>query len=349
MAPLVARAINLTFGFPTIIGFKVIGYFGVWAELFGIYLLARHFKANFKTSITIMLVPAFALYNTKFLLFDFYRPDQLGYAFLIFAFLALLNKKRFLAMVLSLIGLNTREFLIIPPLILLYEIIQDWRAGSAKGNLLLRAIAIAGSVGFVLLLPRLLIPVKFTQQIVDPINDPKYIFRLLGLITDSGRDFNYLFNLGAYFLPLLILFTRERIKHAWDQLGFLKPWLFIYILVTLIGMMVGGTDMMRYVTYLVIPQSIFLIFILQDCKVDDLEITLLFIAMILFNRITYPFPIWDFQAYLDFYAGYGDRVNFISFVRLVELLAYTGLGILLRMILSEAGQHKISLKLNIPL
>lgn len=330
MTPLLARAINQTFGTATIFGFKVIGYAGVWLELFGVYLLARHFKAGFKAAIVVMLVPAFALFNTKFLLFDFYRPDQLGYAFLVFAFLALLKKKKWIALALSLIGLNTREFLIIPPLILVFEIIREWRYSTSRLKLFLQAAGILAATVFVLVLPRLVIQVKFTQQIVDPFNDPGFIGRLVGLLTDIRRNFNYLFNLAAYTLPLWMLATRRRLGHAWEQSKDYRAWLFLYLGVTLVGMMIGGTDMMRYVTYLFIPQALLLIFILRDCRVRTLEIFVMLGALVLFNRILFPFPIWDFSEYVNFYGGYGDWVNFRSVLRLLELVSFTGIGILVR-------------------
>lgn len=336
LTPLLARAINLTFGFPTIIGFKVVGYFGVWMELFGIYLLARHFKASFKTALAVMLVPAFALFNTKFLLFDFYRPDQIGYALLVFSFLALLNKRRLLSLLLALIGLNTREFLIIPPLILLYELIREGRQGGIPWwKTALQGVAIVAAIGVTLMLPRWLIPVKFTQQIVDPVNDPNFVYRLVGLVTDPKRNFNYLFNLAAYGLPLWMLATRERLKHAWTQLTPLLPWLAIYTAVTLFGMMIGGTDMMRYASYFFIPQALFITIILRDCRVERLEIFLMFGALILFNRILFLFPVWDFSSYVNFYGGYGDWVNNQSWLRLAELVAYIGLGWIGRSLLRE--------------
>ena len=331
MTPLLARAINLTFDFPTIIGFKVLAYIGVWMELFGVYLLARHFQTNFKTALVVMLVPAFALFNTKFLLFDFYRPDQLGYAFLVFAFLALLKGKKGLSLVISLIGMNTREFLVIPPLIIIFEILREWRNQKIPYvKPLLQVIGILALVGFIQMLPRLLIPVKFTQQIVDPFNDPNFVNRLISLLTDLRRNFNYLFNLAAYGLPLWMLATRDRLRYAWGKLSTFHPWLYLYAAVTLTGMMIGGTDMMRYVTYFFIPQALLLIFILRDCSVKDIELFVMFVAVILFNRIFFPFPIWDFSAYVNFYGGYGDWVNVHSWMRLAELGAFIAIGWLVR-------------------
>lgn len=337
MTPLLARAINLAFDFPTIVGFKVIAYVGVWMELFGVYLLARHFQTNFKAAVVAMLVPAFALFNTKFLLFDFYRPDQLGYAFLVFAFLALLKRKRKLSLFISLIGLNTREFLVIPPLILVLEILREWRKQKTPPTKpLLQVLGILALVGFTLMLPRLIIPVKFTQQIVDPFNDPNFFNRLVSLLTDLRRNFNYLFNLAAYGLPLWMLATRERLQHAWGKLSSIHPWLYLYAGVTLTGMMIGGTDMMRYVTYFFVPQALLLIYILRDCPVKDIELFVMFAAVILFNRILFPFPIWDFSEYVNFYGGYGDWVNARSWLRLAELVAFIGIGWLVRVWLKES-------------
>jgi len=347
MTPLLARAINLTFGTPTIFGFKVLGYAGVWMELFGIYLLARHFKTGFVQGLVIMLAPACALFNAKFLLFDFYRPDQLGYAFLVFAFLAALKKKKGLCLVLSLIGLNTREFLIIPPLIMVYETLRQPAALTPVWKKILQTAGILGLAGFMLLLPRLVIPVKFTQQIVDPVNDPEFFNRLVGLLTNLPRNYNYMFNLAAYGLPLWMLATPGRITAAWGKLKDFHVWICIYTAVTLAGMMIGGTDMMRYVTYFFIPLALMLILILRDSAVKPIEIWVMFAAVILFNRILFPFPIWDFSEYVNFYGGYGDWVNKRSVLRLVELFSYVGIGFLMRRWLGKREISRESEKIHL--
>ncbi|MDZ4158380.1 MAG: hypothetical protein U1B80_01195, partial [Anaerolineaceae bacterium] len=120
LTPLFARAINQAFNQPTVFGFRVAAYTGLLGTLFGLYLIARHLNARYWIAVIVMLVPATALFNVKFILFDSYRPDQFAYFCLVFALLALMKGKIALSILLSVIGLQTREFPIIPPLIILY-------------------------------------------------------------------------------------------------------------------------------------------------------------------------------------------------------------------------------------
>lgn len=331
LTPLLARAINHLFGLQTFFGFKILAYLGLWSTLFFVYHIARELKAGFGTGLLVMLVPACALFNVKFLLFDPYRPDQLAYPLLALGFLALLKDKPWVALAASAIGLQTREFPIIPALIIVYEAYTAWRAGGSLAKFLRRSAIVAVVLGLAVGLPRALIHVKFTQQILDPFNNPNFLRVLFGMPFQWKRDFNYLFNLIAYFLPVVLLATPKRLGEAWLSLGRVRVWIIIHVLVVLVFMMYGGTDMMRYATYLFIPQVILITVLLRQSKVHWIELLVMFGALILFNRLLFLFPIWDFSAYINFYGGYGDWVNESSIRRLVELGAYILVAALVRM------------------
>jgi len=65
---------------------------------------------------------------------------------------------------------------------------------------------------------------------------------------------------------------------------------------------------------------------------------------VIFNRLLFQFPIWDFNAYLDFYAGYGDVITRGSALRWAEWLGLTGLGAALREVwLRSAHLREITL------
>jgi len=321
ITPLLAREINLTLNQPTWFGFKVITYLGVLSGLLGVYFLGRKFKFSFKNSLLITLVVIFSLFNVKFLMFDLYRPDPLAYSLLAFSLLALLSNVAWLAIVLSLVGLLIREVSIIPLLACIYQNIRLFISQKANKKPLWISLLIAAGIIITLGLPRALIPVTFTQQILDPINDPNFLNVLFGTPLNWRRDINLVYNLLGYFMPLLILATPSRLKKAWTRLGSFQPVMIIYALVILAMMMYGGTDMMRYVTYFFIPQALLIGCILEE-GVHPLEAIYLFTAMILFNRLWQQFPIWDFNAYLDFWGGYADRLNINSLFRAIELFAF---------------------------
>jgi hypothetical protein len=334
LTPLIARFLNFTFHQRTYFGFKVTAYLGLTGELFGLYWLARKLKDNFFQALIVMMTTALALFNVKFLVFDFYRPDQLAYPLLVFSILALLADRWWLALILSTVGLISREYLIIPPLIILYTCLRDWLRDRRDWRPVAKAATVAVSVGLVFALPRALIPVSFTQQILDPFHDPNYMKTLIGMPFNWSRDFNFLFDILAYFMPLLILATPQRLKHAWEGIRPVRAWFFIYVAVNLVGMMYGGTDMMRYVTFFFIPQTLLLIYVLRE-DVHILEIVYLAIAMVIFNRLLDKFPIWDFNAYLDFYGGYGDHIDVQSILRLVQVIGFIFGGQALRWLLQR--------------
>jgi hypothetical protein len=94
--------------------FKALTYFSAFLQLFGIYWLGREMKFQHATSITMMLISAFALFNIKFLLFDMYRAEHLAYPLLVFATIAFLRRHLWLVLFISVVGLQIRETLIIP-------------------------------------------------------------------------------------------------------------------------------------------------------------------------------------------------------------------------------------------
>jgi hypothetical protein len=184
-------------------------------------------------------------------------------------------------------------------------------------------------VGIVSLIPRLFIDVTFTQQWIDPFNDPQSLKKLVTLLFDVPRDINIVYNLLAYFLPLMILFTPRRLAQAWRELGPLRAWFVIYMGISMLAMLYGGADLERFASYFFIPQALLLIPMLKR-DVHLYEVLYLFGALIIFNRIMYLFPIWEFNAYLDFYTGYGDRVNLATALRFGEIAGLTTLAVMLR-------------------
>ena len=53
-------------------------------------------------------------------------------------------------------------------------------------------------------------------------------------------------------------------------------------------------------------------------------------GIFLFNRLWLPFPMSDVGQYLDFYGGFGTRFGWPSVLRILECLAFIGVGMLSR-------------------
>lgn len=64
-----------------------------------------------------------------------------------------------------------------------------------------------------------------------------------------------------------------------------------------------------------------------------LEVAYMLLAVFVFNRIMFQIPIWDLDAYLDYYGGYSDRVNISTLYRCAELLVYIAGAVGLRTII----------------
>lgn len=323
--PLLAHSLAGLFNISTYMALKAIAYLGAISQLFTIYLLMRYLGFRLRASLVAMLVTAFSMYNLKFLMFDVYRPDHLAYALMSLAVLALLSRHTVWCLVFSAIGLQTREYLVIPPLILaVFSLVEWWRDRAQKWPLL-RLVMVILVTGLAVILPRLLIPVTESTQFVDPSNNPATIMNLIDMPLDLKRDFNLLFTIAAYFLPLLLLARRDRIKSVWTRLSKpipgMRSFLLIYTGLVFILTLYGGHDLGRYFTYAFIPQVILICYLLDE-HIRIEEIIYMFAVVIIFNRLWLPIPIWDFEKYLDFYGGYADRVNLVSLLRVVELLAY---------------------------
>lgn len=334
--PLLAHSLAGLFNISTYMALKAIAYLGAISQLFTIYLLMRYLGFRLRASLVAMLVTAFSMYNLKFLMFDVYRPDHLAYALMSLAVLALLSRHTVWCLVLSAIGLQTREYLVIPPLILAVFSLVEWWRDRAQKWLLLRLVMVILVTGLAVILPRLLIPVTESTQFVDPSNNPATIMNLIDMPLEIKRDFNLLFTIAAYFLPLLLLATRDRIKSVWTRLSKpirgMRSFLLIYTGLVFILTLYGGHDLGRYFTYAFIPQVILICYLLDE-HIRIEEIIYMFAVVIIFNRLWLPIPIWDFEKYLDFYGGYADRVNQVSLLRVVELLAYILGALVLRAVL----------------
>jgi hypothetical protein len=334
--PLLAHSLAGFLNISTYLALKTIAYLGAISQLFTIYLLMHYLGFRLRASLAAMLVTAFSMYNLKFLMFDVFRPDHLAYALMTLAVLALLSRHTVWCLVLSVIGLQTREHLVIPSMILAIFSLAEWWRDRTQKIPILRLVMVILATGLAVVLPRLLIPVTESTQFVDPSNNPATIMNLIDMPLDLKRDFNLLFTVVAYFLPLLLLATRSRMKSVWTRLstpvGAMRSFLLIYTGLVFLLTLYGGHDLGRYFTYAFIPQVILIGYLLDE-RIWIEEIIYMFVAVIIFNRLWLPIPIWDFDKYLDFYGGYADRVNLITVLRVVELLAYILGALILRTVL----------------
>lgn len=318
VTPWLARRLADTFRLPREEGFRILAYVGAVAQLALAFQLARSVSGAWWPSTVAALVVALSLFNVRFLLFDPYRPDVLGYPLFLAAALALVRGRLATCYGLAAIGLLVREFMIVPLLALLDHV---WRTPRDKRALPLGVwvwlAVLAAVVG--VWLPRQMIPVA--RAVTEPT-----LAELLRAPLSFWRDVNVVYTFAAYFLPMLALATPRRLAAAWGELAPYRRLILLFTTQVLILAMYGGTDLPRFMAYLVVPQTLLLAGILRQ-GVHPLEVALTLVLTAAFNRVfVISLPGEPSIAFLlDFYSGYADRVNMATWWRMVELVGYVGL------------------------
>jgi hypothetical protein len=317
--PFLAAGIGYMFGTPMESSFKIVAYLGAVLQLLGVFYLVKWFTNCQKGSYTAMLITALSFCNVKFLFFDVFRPDHLAFAFIIlesyFAF-----KRRFVPLLItSIIGVQFREFAVVPLLAYLLSSLL-----AKKNETIYKEMIIAGLGLFVaVIIPRMIIPVTGNKQYIT--FSIYGIKRFLTLPLNFCRDANLVYLIAAYFLPTIILVNSDRARSVLTELTReVKIYLTSYIFFVAILIFYGGTDMIRFVAYLFLPQVIVVGF--AACKLSKIQILVMILGVAIFNRTWASIPIWDFDKYLDFYGGYHSRLNLATICRYVELAVIAGVG-----------------------
>jgi hypothetical protein len=338
--PFLAGSLHHFLGLSIYKSFKVITYIGAFSQLLGVFFLVRYLTKSEKSAYVGMMSVAFSLYNVKYPLFDVYRPDNLAYpVILIAAWLAL--KDYFLPLLLTtMIGLQFREFAIVPLLAYLAAKLQHEVNRRSIGNVLISMIGLFIAIG----VPRLMIPAVEHAEAVQL--SPTAIDQVIGLLSLWPRNINIIYIVLAYFLPFLILYRRSQLRNALveipvEQLRYLA----YYSGIVFLFVVVGGTDLERFATYFFLSLAVLTGLLAKNQSAIKLSLVLL--LQIIFNRIFLPFPVWEFHLMVDFYAGWSNVINTASLWRFVELISLAILGNLLvhyqpsspQKTISEAGKN----------
>jgi len=299
--------------------FKLITYIGVLAQLLGIFLIVHSLTCSRKSAYVGMAVVAFSMYNLKYLLFDVYRADALAYAIILLCTWLVLKGRFFPLILITVIGLQVREFVAIP--LLAFLSVQLRQEGIRKS---LRYIFISLLGLFIAIgLPRLFIPIIANDQEIKLSQEG--IQHLLNLLLYLKRDLNLVYVCFAYFLPFSIFYRPSKLKdkyrvlkaEQWSYFLHYVGWVFLLIIV-------GGTDMERFASYFFLPMAVSVGFLVENQPVISI-IAALFLQFI-FNRIWLPFPIWDFDLFANFYGGWSVFITTTTIWRYVEVVTYAVLG-----------------------
>jgi len=289
--------------------------------LFSLFLIIKELKGTLLHALVAMVIIGFSFCNVKFLLFDPTRPDALGFLFVALAYLAHLRKNFWWLVILTIIGLQIREFVIIPFLVNAFS-------RNIKGRLWPKEITGWAIVIAAVLLPRMLIDTTADLQFVtfDASAPGKFLNRVL---LNWKRHINVLFVLLAYYLPLLMFWAGG----ARMSFGGRKREVILFAAIVLLLTLLGGTDLARFMAYSFIPLMV--IFSVEDFNPSWLLTLLVIVSVFYFNRIWLSIPFEDKEAYLDFYGGVSDRVNEKTAYRFFEAILFVGLALVSRILLKK--------------
>jgi hypothetical protein len=336
MTPLLARALSDVLGQPLDTGFALLAYTGAIAQLMLVYALARYFGANFRAAMAAMLVVGLSFYNLRFLLYDIYRPDLLGFALFAAVLLALWRGRIAVALLLACFGLLTREFMAIPAALLILKLLVEGIQERSWRKLAWSVMAVI-AIGSTIVLPRALIPVADSAQRFDPLNRPDALaYELLQPWRNTPRNYEFLAVAASYLLPVFILATPGRLARAWRELAPHRWLLAAYAVLTFLLTLYGGGDVERFFAYMFVMQVIALAVWLRDA--GWLEIGLMLVVVAAVNRLFWMPDVDPATRVL----WIGSMVEpAITAQRLQEVGLYIAVALGLRVIqLSKANRQK---------
>jgi hypothetical protein len=298
MTPFLAGGLHRIFGISVTDAFIILSYIGLWMQLMGSYLFVLYYFKSFKAAVSATLVVAFSAVNVKFLLFDPFRPDLFGYIFVLLGTYFALKKQVWALILVSAFGVQFREFALVPLVayIAVLFVSKDWNTLKRYGLWFVAAFFIS------VVVPRMTIEITQSAQYIQKLE------HLWLIPMDWKRDFNWLYTILVYFLPVFLLITPSRVKKLLKHIPDMhKRYIVFYTLLVALLSMYGGTDLARFSTYFFMTQIIIVgCFALYASKAELIYMT---VAVFWFNKIHTPIPVWDFNLYLNWYCGYANIIT----------------------------------------
>jgi MYXO-CTERM domain-containing protein len=326
--PLLAGAFSDITGRSVHLGFRLIAWAALWAELVLAFALARQFTRKFWGALAIMLIVSVSTFNVRFYVFDPFRPDPLAFPLLLLGLIGLVRRRDHRAWDVvivgtAVVGAGVREFTIIPSLLLAARLAVDgFRTRRLTKFAELAVVLLIAAAA--ILAPRLLIPVGRADSYLDRIDGG-----IFGVITDWPRNLNIAFALLVTLLPVFTALTLSRARRLWTILAPLRLELMLYVLLVIGLTIVGGSDLPRFTAYLIGLVIIALAVLIED-GLRPLEIGYALFATAIFNRPLTPIPMDSVEAYQDWHITFYRTVNAYTLARMGEWLLWVSGGAALR-------------------
>jgi hypothetical protein len=261
----------------------------------------------------------------RYPLFNGGMLDIYGYLFVLMATWGVLRKKFYPVLIFCAMGLFVKEFLIVPLLaqaaVLVVETPRErWRS-------LIVPLGLTGfAIAFYLVFTRTMIHVSDSLQHIDP-QRPETLRYLLTHPISPLRWFNIIYSTLSFWLPVVLLMTRERWQVVRETLRPYRRIITAFALFQLLLIMYGGNNISIFVGYSLGIELLVLLTLVDRGHARAWELVLIFAILVVFNRIgahipTYEEGRWD--DLLDFYGAFGTEIRARSVLRFFEIWAYVG-------------------------
>ncbi len=351
-APLLVRGLCTLTGFPAIWGFHILAFCASWITLVLAYVLSRMVNAGHRQSLLILALSTFSLFQVRYPLFVPAMVDVEAYPFILLSFLFLLLRAYPAALIVSLIGLLFKEFLLIPPVVLVVLLGREYLRRPSPRPLAWMITAIIATIA-VFILPRSLIPVhaaygaNYRIEMHGP-DRSVYLENLRNLLTTPfslGQAVNLLLSLFSYMLPAFLLATPRRIASAWRTLDDARLLAVLHMILVAILAMIGGTNVMIFATF-ALPVLVTLLALFVQERPSALELGAVVVAVLLFNRIPFPFgtPGGDPVDAAAFYGGWWRTLNLITALRFAEAAGWVAVITVLRWAVTRYAARRMLTK-----
>jgi len=350
--PMLVRMLCEWTSLPVLTGYAIVTRVAAVIQLFLVFALAVSFGAGLRGSLAVMGAAALSLFHVKYPLYFFTLVDIEGYCFAVLATWALVRRRYAACVAASCAGLFFKEFLIIPPLLVMLALFREHRRDPARRSLARVIVAmlwVAVPTALCFLAPRILIPVRQSYQFFDPLHHPETWIRLFTIPLDFARNLNIPYSFASYWLPTLLLVTPSRARRVWQELVEIRWLLVLYLLFTALLCLYGGTNIMIFAAY-TLPLQVIVLAHLCRGETSGAEIVFMLAAVAVFNRALLPIPELGhdpavLHRHMDFYGGWSSRVSLATALRAAELAAYIAAAAGLRLALSRrrpGGESKAS-------
>jgi hypothetical protein len=310
--------------------------------------LARSIGATFLHAVAVMCVVAFSLFHVRYPLYLPTMVDVEAVAMITLAVWLILRRRYLLGFFVCSAGLFFKEFLAIPSVLLVVQLTKEYFRERSERHLLLYALLASVTFALCFLVPRLTFPVRIgfgsnLQFVLDAAQPSMYMQNLRTFLSgpfDLYRNVNILFALASYWLPVLILLSPPRIRTIRESLADDSSTLVLFMILLLVLTMVGGTNIMIFVTYGVPLLVIVLALALRNASI--VEIVFVVVVTFIFNRIWVQLPLMssDIAGSMDVYGGWDSRLNETTLYRTLEMTGYVFSAIFLRRLLRTSGARQ---------